>query len=211
MKSKLLIIIVMLPFFWMDLDAQYFVGGSFSLNTTGNKFDNGVATSKSSNYSFNFSPGVGKFLSDNVAAGIYLNLDLSGSTTGTSPEVKSTTSTLGASPFVRYYALRWNKFSVFGQGNLGFSVSNSSVKANGIKSDGPKDTRFYFSVYPGLSYDIGDKLQLMTSINILSLGFSYNIDKNGTTETKTSGFNAGAGLSNIVSVGSISIGAIYKF
>jgi hypothetical protein len=91
------------------------------------------------------------------------------------------------------------------------AFSNSSIKTGGSTTDGPKTTKLYLSVYPGLSYDINAKLSLQTTINILSFGYSYITTKSGTYTDNTSSFNAGAGLSNIVSVGAITIGAIYKF
>jgi len=211
MKSYHVIILSLFSFLCINLDAQYFVGGNFSLSTINSKTDNGVTTNKSTDYTFSLYPSVGKFLSEKVALGLSLNISFSGGTSGPNPETKFKSSTIGASPFIRYYAIRWNKFSVFGQGNLGFAFSNSSETTDGTKSDGPKDSRYYFSVYPGLSYDIGEKLQLQTSINILSFGYSYVITKDGSTESRSSGFNMGAGLSNIVSVGTITIGAILKF
>jgi hypothetical protein len=211
MKSYHVIILTLFSFLCINLDAQYFVGGNISLSTVNSKTDNGVTTNKSSDYIFSLYPSVGKFLSEKVAVGLSLNISFSGGTSGPSPETKYKSSTIGASPFLRYYAIKWNKFSVFGQGNIGFAFSNSSETTDGTKSDGPKDSRYYFSIYPGLSYDIGDKLQLQTSINILSFGYSYVVTKDGSTESRTSGFNMGAGLSNIVSVGTITIGAIYKF
>jgi len=211
MKSYHVIILSLFSLLCINLDAQYFVGGNFSLSTVNSKKDNGVTTDKSTVYTFSLDPSIGKFLSEKVAAGFSLNIAFEGGTSGPNPETKFKTSTIGASPFFRYYAIKWNKFSVFGQGNIGFMFSNTSETTAGTKSDGPKDSRYYFSIYPGLSYDIGDKLQLQTSINILSFGYSYHVTKDGSGESRTSGFRMGAGLNNIVSVGNISIGAIYKF
>ena len=112
---------------------------------------------------------------------------------------------------MRYYAIKWDKFSVFGQGNIGLALSNSRTKVDGSTTDGPKTTELYLSVYPGLSYDISDKLSLQTSLNILSLGYNYTTTKIGSNTGNSSNFNIGAGLSNIVSISAITIGAIYKF
>ncbi|MBK9391318.1 MAG: hypothetical protein IPN68_14385 [Bacteroidetes bacterium] len=56
-----------------------------------------------------------------------------------------------------------------------------------------------------MAYDISDKISLETSLNILSLGYAYNITKNGGDKQTVSNFNIGAGLSNIVSLNAITI------
>jgi hypothetical protein len=208
MKSYRVFFIALLSFFCFSLNAQVFIGGNFGFNTTNNKTADG---NKTSGYSLSLSPYAGKFLSDKFAVGVALDITFSGNTSGVNPETTSESSILGGSLFLRYYAIKWNKFSVFGQGNIGLAIDNSSTKADGSTTDGPKATELYFSVYPGLSYDINDKLSLQTSLNIFSLGYNYTTTKIGTNTATSSGFNIGAGLSNIVSVSAVTVGAIYKF
>ena len=212
MKSYRVFSIVLFSFICLSTNAQVFVGGNFGFNTTNNKsLDVAASTQNGSNFSFSFSPIAGKFLSEKLAIGVELDLSLSGSKTGVYIETITKSSSFGVSPFLRYYAIKWNKFSLFGQGNIGVELSNSSVKTGTVTNDGPKDTRLYLSIYPGLVYDITDKLSLQTSLNILSLGYSHINSKDGTSNSNSSSFNIGAGLSNIVSVNAITIGAIYKF
>jgi hypothetical protein len=212
MKTYRVIFISLFSFLCFSLNAQFFVRGNISFNTSNNKSDDGATSlSKSSNYSLYFSPSVGKFLSENVAIGFALDFYLSGGTSGVTIETKNNSYAIGASPFLRYYAIKWNKFSIFGQGNIGFTFSGSRSTTEGAETDGPKDSRYYLRIYPGLSYDISEKLSLETSINILSFGYNYTVSKDGTVKDKSSNFNLGAGLDNIVSIGTISIGAIYKF
>ena len=212
MKSYRVFFIALLSFFCISLNAQVFMGGNFRFNTSNAKTEDGATTThKASNYSFDLSPNVGKFLSEKLAIGFSLDISLFGNSSGVNTETISKSSSFGGSPFLRYYAIRWNKVSVFGQGNIGLAFSNSSVKTGGSTTDGPKGTRLYLSIYPGLSYDISDKLSLETSLNILSFGYYYITTKDGSSKDKASGFNIGAGLGNIVSVGVITIGGIYKF
>jgi hypothetical protein len=208
MKSSSFFLIVLFSFFCISINAQVFIGGNFGFNTSNHKTGDG---NKTSNYSLNLSPNVGKFLSEKVAIGAALDISISGNTAGVNPENTSKSSSLGGSLFLRYYAIKWDKFSVFGQGNIGLAFSNSSSKVDGSTTDGPKSTELYLSVYPGLSYDINDKLSLQTSLNILSLGYNYTTTKIGTNTGNSSNFNIGAGLSNIVSISAITVGAIYKF
>ena len=211
MSSYRVIFISLFVFLCGSINAQYFIGGSIGFQALSSKSDNGTTTSKSTDNSFSLYPSGGKFLSEKVAIGLELNITLGGGTHSPVPDTKYKSYTLGASPFLRYYAVKWNKFSIYGQGNLGCTFSRSSETTDGTKSDGPKISSYYFSIYPGLSYDLGDKLQLQTSINVLKLEYGYNINDNGSVKNTTSYINIGAGLDDIISVPTISIGAIYKF
>jgi outer membrane protein len=211
MKSCRVILIALFSFIYISLNAQVFVGGSFGFNTSNSEHNATTTTNKVSNYNLDLSPRVGKFLSEKLAIGLALDISLSGNKTDVNFETISKSSGIGISLLLRYYAIRWNKVSVFGQGNIGLAFSNSSVKMGGVTTDGPKGTRVYLSIYPGLSYDISEKLSLETSLNILSFGYNYFITKDGSSKDNNSSFNIGAGLANIVSLNAITIGAIYKF
>lgn len=212
MKPCRVYLIVLLSFFCVSLSAQVFVGGNLSFNTSNHKTDNvSEPTEKTSNYSFDLSPEVGKFFSEKFVIGVALNMTLSSNKMNVINETITKSSTIGGSPFLRYYALKWNKFSVFGQGNVGLRFSNSSIKTGGSKTDGPKTTRLYIDLYPGLSYDLSDRLSLETSLNFLSFGYYYITTNYDSVKDNTSSFNIGAGLGNIASLNTITIGAIYKF
>ena len=212
MKSYRVFSIVLFSLLFISVNAQVFVGGNFGFSTTNNKSQFGATTtSKGSDYDFTLSPIMGKFLSEKFAVGVELDLSLSGSKAVANTETIHKSSSVGVSPFLRYYAIKWDKFSIFGQANLGVTFTGSSTKTDGTTTDGPKSTRLYLSIYPGLSYDISEKLSLQTSLNILSFGYNYKTTKVGTTKDINSSFIFGAGLSDIVSIGNITIGAIYKF
>jgi len=210
MKSCKVFLIAICSFVFINLKAQVFVGGSAGFNTSNNDHE-GTTTQKSSGYYLSLRPNAGKFLSEKLAIGLELDFFLSGSKTDVNTETITKASGIGVNPFLRYYAVKWNKFSDYGQGNIGVEFSNQSVKSGGTADDGPKQTRTYLNIFPGLAYDISEKLSLETSLNILSFGYSYVTSKVGTSKDKGSYFNIGAGLSNIVSLNAITIGAIYKF
>jgi hypothetical protein len=153
---------------------------------------------------------VGIFLSEKLAIGLALGFSLSGIKQNDSIEVITKGYGIGISPFLRYYALKWNKFSVYIQGNIGLDFSHHRYTQYSTNQN--KFTDWSFKIYPGLSYDITDKLSLQTSINILGLSYDYNINnEEGFVKYKSSAFSFGAGLDNIISVSAITIGAIYKF
>lgn len=212
MKSVKIILIVLFSSLYVSLNAQVFVGGNFGLHTSGGSTDNGtITTDKPSSCNFNFSPRMGKFLYEKLAAGIALNLSYSRTKTPGIVETIDKSSTYGLSPFLRYYPIRLNKFSLFCQGNVGFSYTMPTTKVGGTLTDGPKTTNLYFNIVPGLAYDLSDKISLETSINVLNFGYYHSTTKNGTDKNKTSDFGMGAGLDNIVTAGNITIGAIYRF
>ena len=215
MKLYPVILIALFSSLCLGLNAQVFIGGGirFIGSTTENQkadkpFD------KESTFGVTISPNVGVFLSEKVAIGIQLNFSTITEKRGVSGVTTMTTykqSSLGASPYIRYYAWNWNKFSVFFQGNIGVDFSKSTMEVVSTVTDGPKATDLYINVFPALSYDISDKLSLETSINFLSLGYNQSITEYDAFTDKTSGFYFGAGLDNIVTIGTIKVGAIYKF
>lgn len=211
MKSKIFLFLLF-SFFLVSLNAQVFVGGSIGFSASGGNHDNGTTTTdKPSTFNTNFSPKIGTFLSENVAIGLAIGYTSTRTKTPGSTEVIDKSSTFGLSPFLRYYPMRWNKFSAFGQLNAGYSFSSSTHEVGGSSTDGPTTTNLYFNVVPGIAYDLSEKFSLETTINILSFGYYHTLVKSGSTKDRTNNFGFGLGLDNIVTVGSISIGAIYKF
>ena len=212
MKSVKILSAILFCVFCMSSNAQVFVGGNLGFSSGSDKTkDNGMTIVSSSNSNFSFSPMAGKFLSEKFAIGAVLNISLSGSSSGVNPGTTVSNSSLGGGFFARYYALRWKSFSVFAQGNAGVSFSASNTKTGTTKVDGPKTTAEYFSVLPGLSYDVNGKLSIQTNINVISIGLNHSSAKNGNYLENATSFNFGAGLSNIMSVNSITVGAILKF
>jgi outer membrane protein len=212
MKSYRAFLIALFSLFCVILNAQYFAGGSISLNTFGGTYDNGTTkTDKTSSFGFNISPRIGKFVSEKIAIGVGLDLSYNKQKEARDPERISRSSYIGFIPFLRYYAVKVNKFSIYGQGNLGLSFSNSSVKEGATTTDGPKISGLGLNIFPALSYDLSDKFSLETTLNFLKLGYNYSTSKTGSIKDHSSEF-AFYGRSTIIAeLGTISIGAIYKF
>lgn len=212
MKTVRFLVIALLTIICADLNAQVFTGGNIGFNANGGSTSNGsVTTDKPSNLGFNLSPKVGYFFSERAAAGIGLNFAYSRTKTPGNPDVINTAGTFGFAPFLRYYAVKKEKFSVFGQVNVGVSSSGSTNKVGNVSTDGPKTTMLYLNVYPALSYDISDRFSLETSLNFLGLSLNNSTIKTGNDKNTTNSFGLDAGLDNVVNVGDITIGAIYKF
>ena len=178
MKSAKFLLIALFSIFYVSLNAQNFVGGNFGLNTTGGSTSNGTSTTdKPSSYSFDLTPKAGMFLYEKLAVGAALDISFSGTKTPGNVVTTYKSSTIGLIPFFRYYAITLDKFSVFGQGNIGLLFSNSTTKVGGTSTEGPKTTRVYINVMPGLAYDLTERLSLETSFNFLSFGYYNTAEK----------------------------------
>lgn len=193
------------------LFAQIFVGGSIGFNTTGGKIENGnTSVEKITQTSFSLAPRAGIFLTEKFAVGAMLGYNLQNDKTPGNPEEIDRTTTIGLTPFARYYAFTFNKFSVFAQGNLGFSYGIEKHKEGSTTTTGPKTTTIGLSAYPGLSYKLNEKIDLEAIIG----GFNFNLTrisvKNNNTTNITNTFGVGANIDAIATTGFITIGAIVK-
>jgi outer membrane protein len=211
MKFIRIIPFLFLNFFVLAINAQVFIGGNFDASISNRKdLDNSPITTKTTGYSFNVSPTVGKFLSDKVAMGIRIGAGFSLSDDqiiGQNRSNRSKGYNLGASPFVRYYFKKWDKFALFETCILGFNYAKSEYFQNGVP-DPPSRLNYYsIDFHPGISYSLSDKLDLEGEIGFLNLGYTYTISNRQNIRNYSSAFNiAGGSL-----LGTITIGAIYKF
>jgi hypothetical protein len=210
MKSYKVLLIAFMSLWFINLNGQIgqiYLGGSTAFNISTYK----TPPPMTYDYHFSFTPTVGKFLSEKLAIGIDLNFSHHGNKSHDNNNIETIIKSTGAgiSPFLRYYPIKWNKFAVYCQGNIGISLAKSNAKTESTTSTG-KNTSMNLNIYPGLSYDINDKISLQTSINILSLNYYYIINQQGSVKYESSILNFGAGLDNIFSTGVITIGAIFK-
>lgn len=197
-------------------NAQYFAGGSFGFSTDGGSIDDGTTeTEKTSLTTFNLYPKAGYIMSDDLWIGMQIGFGFEKDKTPGAPEVIDRTTQFGFMPFARYYALRHNKFALFAQGQVGIGFSSSETESGGTTVDGPKDTGISFSIFPGLSFDISEKVTLEAQINGFNLGYSYTATKSDVAGTevkdKSTSFGFRADLDNILTTGFITIGASIKF
>jgi hypothetical protein len=210
MKSLKFVLILILLLVSDYVNAQIFVGGNIHFSTSQSDQDRAAATRKTSYYSLGLMPSMGKYLTNTVAIGLALDISSTKSKTEYTNTSMLKTSNIGINPYIRYYAITWNKFSIYGQGNIGIDFSRTKDELNGATTES-NGTQFTLSIYPGINYDIINNVSLFSSINILSLGYKYSITKEGAQKEKLSAFNFGAGLNNILLIGGVNIGAIYRF
>ena len=195
------------------VQAQYFAGGSFSLTRTGGSTKIGdTSTDKESSTSFSLNPKGGYFLSEDFAVGLGIGINTSREKTPGSPEVIDKSTGFSIKPFARYYALEWNNFSLFGVGQLGYSTSSSKEESGSVTTDGPTTNTIALLVHPAVAYNLNEKVALEAFINGFNLGYSHSTEKTGegATEIKerTSSFNLGASMDNILTSGALTVGVI---
>ncbi len=214
--KKFILTSAIILFVIMTTQAQFFVGGSFSINATSGSVEaDGTSNDKESTFSFGFNPKAGYFFSDQLMAGVGLTLSTSSTKTPGDPEVINRNNTVGLTPFARYYAFNLNKFSLFAQGQLPFSVNNQSRKEGSTTNEGPTTTNIGLSVFPGVAYNLNETISLEAYINGFSFALNHSIEKEeiGGIEyrDKDTSFGLGANLNSIATTGFITIGAIVKF
>lgn len=206
-------------------NAQYFVGGSIGLSTHSSKTEidgDGYGTIKSpSTLGFSISPKVGYYLSPKVAVGLSASFGYRDSTiysNTTTPNTTVKAYSWSVSPFARYTFLQFGKLSVLAEATVGINGTSSKTKVTS-SVDGVSTFGYGVNVAPILSYDISKNFSLETKLNFLALGYNYTktktpaeISSTGTEQNvKESDFGFGVNSNNLVTVGDITIGAIYKF
>lgn len=143
---------------------------------------------------FTLAPGVGYFLSENLALEGQLMFNSGKDDDGAGSELKTTG--FGIAAGVKYFWTPASKFSL----SIGGNISYMSTKYD----NGATDATFKeigVNVPVGLNYFLSDSFALTSTWG--GLGYSSN-DNGGDGADKTSGFNLGLDMS------SISFGLIYK-
>lgn len=209
---RIALAVALLTLMYVEAGAQVFISGHIGFSSQGGKEKNGsVTVDKQSTNSLTFSPAVGFEVTENFAVGLAISASSSKTKYPNATETIDKSSSFGFAPFVRYYALNWDKISVFGEGSLGVYSGSSSRTISGQVNDGPKTSTFVVSVVPGVEYKISDHIALQTTIDVFSLQYYYRKETEGNSKDTASQFNFGAGLDNVASTNAIHIGAIYRF
>jgi hypothetical protein len=174
-------------------NGDIFVSGSVGFNSDKTPgVDDDVKTT-----SFNISPKVGFFVTDNIAVGGKVGFTSEKTDFGSGDDATSDKFSIGA--FGRYYATPTSDFSVFAE--LGFNYNTSNENA-GTGGDDFKVNGFDIALAPGVSYFISSNFALEASIAALSYETSKP-DADGAENTTDFGLN--------VDLSNISLGLVYKF
>jgi len=173
-------------------NGDIFITGSvgFGSQTTGDAKEN----------TFDVSPSVGFFVSDNIAIGARLGYMSTKTNSGLPGEDDATANTFSIGAFGRYYATPASQFSMFVE--LGANYHSTTTNSGAPGEEDAKNNGFGIALSPGVSYFMSENWALEASIAALS----YNTDKpdfDGAESTNTFGLN--------VNLTNINLGLIYKF
>ncbi|WP_445722108.1 outer membrane beta-barrel protein [Flavobacterium sp.] len=144
---------------------------------------------------FTFSPAAGYFLTENIAAGVRLNV-VSGENTD-----ESTYSQFGADVFGRYYFTPGSKFSVFGELAVGFGNEKTEREIGLVKVE-TKHSNFGVNAGVGVNYFLSSNF----AIEAKWAGLGYNSRK-----LDADGADAQNSFGLAVDMSSINLGLVYKF
>jgi len=164
-----------------------FISGSFGLDSQ--------STGDIKSSSFEITPRVGFFVSDNIAVGARIGYTSSKEEVPFTGEQK--TNTINAGAFGRYYFTPSSKFSVFGE--LGFEYA-SSKQEQGVAE--LKINGFGVNVGPGVSYFLSDHFSLEAFWGAIGYATATpDFDGAESTDAVTFGVN----------LDDINLGLVYKF
>lgn len=213
MNKKNAVVAVALLMAVVSIKAQIFVGGALGFSSTKMSSTTGSTTTELGKISsYNFSPEVGYYLSENLAIGLGFGV---GNTKTTTPITTTSNSVNDQTnwnirPFARYTLLKTGGFGFFGEGALSFGGSSSETTNGSTTTDGPSTTTISIGLFPGITYDLSDKVALIAKVGALSYATNKSKITTGTgagastTETSTPNFTLALNLNTI------SFGAIVK-
>jgi hypothetical protein len=167
-----------------------------SRNTNNNTVNN--------NFSVSLYPSYGKFIRENLLAGVAINLGYGyQAIENLNSDFSENTNSynIGLRPFIRKYYILAPGFFIFGQAGLSYSYgwSNSIIEDLNSTINGRGNTHFFsLNAYPGLSFFISPKLALES--RLFGLNFFHNKhESSGLYDYNYSSTNlsVGAGLGGI--------------
>lgn len=203
-------------------NAQLFVGGSFGIDKSYVDIKSGSITSDDgSALVFQIVPKVGYYLNEDFAIGVSSGIIKSIVYTpeygwGYPEQEKVETLSIWAySVFARYNLVRYERFSLLLNSELGGGKITSKTKIGSTTTEDNPTSIFAFAVMPILSFDITERFSLEMSSDFLRLGFtSYtetdldDKDYNKTTNNFGLGVNA---FNNQLQTPLVNLGIIVKF
>ena len=216
--KKILLSVLAIAAMATTANAQLWFGGSVSFSHSDSKLErDNTKTKNPSRNSFSFAPMVGFELNEQLSVGGKLNLATSTTKNytyigSTETEDKDVSSTMGVTPFARYKFAEFNKFGIVAEAGLPVYLTLSK-NDNGNTTQKDKQTSISLYVTPLLTYSLNDHFQLECGLNFLSLNAYHSVikarDDRDYKNTQNS-VRFGANTNDVVNVGNITIGFIYK-
>jgi len=199
--------------------AQWFAGSKFGCQFTSEKIFGSVGKLKEVRSEFSFTPIVG-YQKNKFAVGGRIGYVKKNSFEAHGEwlndryykhEIRIRTNRFGIQPFVRYTFVEYGNFSILA--NVGAHLFSESIRFEySIFGNSKSGLCFGINLVPVVSYNLSQRISLEASLNFMNLGWNKTLLAIITRydETKTN-FGFGAKSGNVVDVGVISLGFIYKF
>ncbi len=201
-------------------NAQLWFGGSVGFSHSGGAVKTADTNHKNSGTStFSFAPMVGFDLNEQLSVGGKLNLRTQTNKNYTydvndkETVSKNTGNIVGVTPFARYKFAEFNKFGLVAEAGLPITYASTKTDNGSKTTKGNPTTSFGLYVEPILTYSLNDNFQLECELNFLSLNANHSVTKDrddSKNKIINNNFSFGADTHNVVNVGGITIGFIYK-
>lgn len=216
--KKVLVSVVAVLAFALTSNAQLWIGGSIGASHTGgveknDPLNGGDDTKYAKTNRVSISPKIGVDLSDKLAVGFAVNY--STSTTGKmDKDNKTKTNVAGVTPFLRYTFAEFGKFGILAEVGVPVSYEFGKIVAGGNDTKTNRTLSYGLDVAPWLTYGVSDNFSLECGLNFMGLYATHSVetdqnDKDHKWKNNTMGIRANS--ANLVNVGGLTIGFIYKF
>ena len=221
---KKILIILTCVFTITTLNAKWFIGGELSLDinkiSENKKYAYSGDSSISTAIGFMIAPKTGYYFNDKFALGLNFSFGY-GSTVkkqNENPKHSDYNVRWGVYPIVRYSAFTYKKFSLLLEGKTGVGGSHLFLNVGGDTERETNDIIIsVLNIRPVLCFNLTDHFQLEAGLNVLGAGYDINISEDNSNATNYKGrfvqhrFSTFFNSSNLLNVGGLTIGMIYKF
>jgi len=184
---KKIFVILCLFVFGMTANAQLYLGGSTSFDFKNTSYDGGGDSD--SNLKMVVLPDIGYFLNSRFSLGAELGFSIQTSSGS------DATASLHFTPYARYAIFQTEKFQILGKASVNTEFSDGY-------------TYFGLHIDPVFAYQVTDHIILQANLKFLNFRSYYesNKDYNSSVALKF-----GVDANNLVNIGGLTFGFIYKF
>jgi len=184
---------------------RFYVGGQIGVSIDSSSSSDLNDTSSSNSRSYSISPDFGVLMGERWILGLRLSYvnSTQNATTYFGDVTDSRTNIFGIAPFARFNCLSMGDFALWFEGEVNGSFS---FRGNQFRSVGA-------DISPIITWQPLEHFTFYTSLDFLSLGYSYSESRSGNSYDKvvSSKFHFGANTNNILNLSNLAIGVYFTF
>lgn len=189
MKKTALFLLISIVFALTGYSQKFFVGGTFSFGTKGEKIkSNNVSADGNKYFYFSFMPKAGYFISDKLAIGGTIGFYNDVETEPDDDKTKNSIMYLG--PLVRYYYKPLDNAGIFIEGSAIFGFGSEkfeNVEGNTTVTTKTDQGGFNIGITPGVFVNITNNIAL--EFNVGWIGLKNYYTKSGDIKNITNNFD----------------------